>query len=273
MPPLFGRPVERHRILSRIAHALKDVREKDPAKDVPVDWRYGGKTPSMDASDPLHAGGEMCAADEPSDSSRASAPNTSGVPDGSVALSSQNTDPDVLINLFAKRCTDYHAMVIRVPNPQDLCAAIAYSAGQLELKSLVVPAGLDARWLIDMYDNNESIRLIEDKPPLSKQELNEIDGVLTACALGIAETGTLALDHAADQGRRIITLLPHSHICVVRADQIVSAVPEAIQQLKPALLSGQPVTWVSGPSATVDIEFTRVEGVHGPHKLWILIVG
>ena len=113
---------------------------------------------------------------------------------------------------------------------------------------------------------------LRDRGQLTHQELDASDGVLTACALGIAQTGTIVLDHGAQQGRRAITLVPDYHLCVVRADQIVGLMPEAITALAPAARAGRPITMISGPSATSDIELSRVEGVHGPRTLHVLVV-
>jgi L-lactate dehydrogenase complex protein LldG len=107
-----------------------------------------------------------------------------------------------------------------------------------------------------------------DSPDLSPTGLDQVDTALTGCALAIAETGTIVLDGGALSGRRALTLVPDHHVCIVRADQIVSSVPEAFARLEPV----GPITFVSGPSATSDIELERVEGVHGPRRLDVVVV-
>lgn len=108
---------------------------------------------------------------------------------------------------------------------------------------------------------------------LAVEDLDGADGVLTGCALGIAQSGTIALDSGEDQGRRALTLLPDYHLCVVREDQVYDLVPEAVAALEPAVREGLAITFISGPSATSDIELERVEGVHGPRTLEVLVVG
>ena len=113
---------------------------------------------------------------------------------------------------------------------------------------------------------------MRDEPPLSIADLDGLDGVLTGCALGIAETGTLVLDGAGSSGRRALTLVPDVHLCVIAEDQVVASVPDAVAALAEAAAEGRPITLVSGPSATSDIELDRVEGVHGPRTLEVFVV-
>jgi L-lactate dehydrogenase complex protein LldG len=121
-----------------------------------------------------------------------------------------------------------------------------------------VPPELEGR-----YDDPEA--------PLALSELDRVDGALTTCALAVAETGTIVLDGGAGQGRRALTLLPDLHICVVRATGIVGSLDQAIEAL--TALSGRPLTFVSGPSATSDVELERVESVHGPRRLEVIVAG
>jgi L-lactate dehydrogenase complex protein LldG len=124
-----------------------------------------------------------------------------------------------------------------------------------------VPPGVPAEWL------PEGVDVIKDDG-LDADTLAAVDGVVTGAAVAVAETGTIVLDASPDQGRRIITLLPDLHICVVRPAQVVASVPEAVARLDPR----RPLTWISGPSATSDIELNRVEGVHGPRNLHVILL-
>jgi L-lactate dehydrogenase complex protein LldG len=126
---------------------------------------------------------------------------------------------------------------------------------------VVVPPGLPSEVLAGVADP-----VLDDA--LAPEALDGLDAVVTCCRLGIAETGTIVLDHEPDQGRRAITLVPDRHVCVVRAEQVVADVPDAVALLDPL----RPLTWISGPSATSDIELDRVEGVHGPRVLHVIVV-
>lgn len=173
---------------------------------------------------------------------------------------------DDIITRFIERVTEYKAHVQRVAESQ-LTAAIATALEQRTIQRLVVPADLPAAWL------PATITILRDSGDLSHETLDSSQGVLTGCALGIAQTGTIVLDHGPLQGRRAISLVPDYHLCIVRTSQVVGLVPEAIQQLESAVRTGRPLTFISGPSATSDIELNRVEGVHGPRTLEVLVVG
>jgi L-lactate dehydrogenase complex protein LldG len=174
-------------------------------------------------------------------------------------------DPSAVdvVALFAERAADYRAVVERVPE-DELPGAVAAAVDSLP--SVVVPDGLPAGWLAGL---RPEVRLVRDEPPLSAAELDRIAGVVTGCAVAIAETGTIILDHGPGQGRRALTLVPDFHLVVVRAGQVAADIADALARLDPA----RPHTLISGPSATSDIELIRVEGVHGPRNLHILIGG
>jgi L-lactate dehydrogenase complex protein LldG len=178
-------------------------------------------------------------------------------------------DTDV-VALFAERAADYQAVVERVPAEADVPAAIARAVSAA--RTLAAPDGLPPQWLSELPHGTMVIG--DDSPsspgaPLSPHELDTLGGVLTGCAVAIAETGTVVLDHGPGQGRRALTLVPDFHLVVVRADQVAADLPDALARLDPR----RPVTFISGPSATSDIELIRVEGVHGPRKLHVLIAG
>jgi L-lactate dehydrogenase complex protein LldG len=164
--------------------------------------------------------------------------------------------------LLAERIADYRAYVERC-TPAQLVTTIKTRLEQRSRRRVVIPIGLDATWIQAVDDP------IYDEPPLSVADLDHADGVLTSIRLAIATTGTLVLDHGPGQGRRALTLVPDYHLAVVSTEQIVSDVPDAIARLDPT----RPQTWISGPSATSDIELERVEGVHGPRTLDVIIVG
>jgi L-lactate dehydrogenase complex protein LldG len=160
---------------------------------------------------------------------------------------------------FAERVSDYQATV---RDAGELAATIVGVCAEHRARRLGVPAGLLEGWRPD------GLELVEDDG-LSAHELDALDGALTGCALAIAETGTIVLDGGARSGRRALTLVPDLHVCVVERGQVVATVPEAIRALEGAR---GPFTFVSGPSATSDIELDRVEGVHGPRRLEVLLL-
>jgi L-lactate utilization protein LutC len=160
-----------------------------------------------------------------------------------------------LVGHFAERVEDYRAVVVRCTSA-DLAAQVA--AALPADARVVVPAGLS----VDVPGADEDAGF-------DAYELDAYDAVVTEARVGIAETGTIVLDHGPGQGRRAISLVPDLHVCIVRTDQVVPDVPDALPLLDPS----RPHTWISGPSATSDIELDRVEGVHGPRTLHVLVVG
>jgi len=168
------------------------------------------------------------------------------------------TTVDDVVGLFEERVLDYKADVRRC-TPGEVVATIAQALADRGATRIVVPEGVPSEWHVGG---------VVDEPQLSPVELDELDGVLSMCAVGIAETGTIVLDHGPGQGRRALSLVPDYHVCVIRTDQIVHSVPDAIAALDPL----RPLTWISGGSATSDIELNRVEGVHGPRHLCVIIV-
>lgn len=173
-----------------------------------------------------------------------------------------------VVDLFDERVADYRAVVERAA-PDTAAARVAGAlAGRTPLAGsgalrILVPPGFPAGLV------PADVEVVTDGPGVAVSELDRCDGVLSTAAIGIAETGTIILDHGPGQGRRAATLVPDLHVCVIRADQIVAGVPEAVAALDPV----RPQTWISGPSATSDIELDRVEGVHGPRTLHVVIVG
>ncbi|NUR07911.1 MAG: LUD domain-containing protein [Nocardioidaceae bacterium] len=159
------------------------------------------------------------------------------------------------VDLFAERVADYRAEVVRC-SLDEVEARIA--AALPPHAQVVVPDGLP--WAVPGA-------VPDDR--LTPAHLDGLDGVVTGATVGIAETGTIVLSHGPGEGRRAITLVPDLHVCVVRADQVVAGVPDAIRLLDPT----RPTTWISGPSATSDIELDRVEGVHGPRTLLVILAG
>ena len=172
-----------------------------------------------------------------------------------------DSSAEMLTELLIDRLVDYRALV-RQCSVDDLGATVAHALAERGADTVAAAAGLDPSWTSNLSVTVLTDGLSEDDQ-LSVSELDGVDGVITSCAVAIAETGTLILDGSAGQGRRVITLIPDYHLCVVFVDQIVPDVPQALARLE----ATRPLTMISGPSATSDIELNRVEGVHGPRTL------
>jgi L-lactate dehydrogenase complex protein LldG len=170
---------------------------------------------------------------------------------------------DSAVDRFCERVAEYRATVTRVA-PDELADTVARLCRERGARRIAVPPGGP--------ETIDGVEVVVDDPPLSPQALDALDGVLTGCALAIAETGTIVLDGGPRSGRRALTLVPDWHVCVVEAGAVVAGVPDAVAALTPAAAEGRPITLVSGPSATSDIELDRVEGVHGPRTLNVLVV-
>ncbi|WP_431983215.1 LutC/YkgG family protein [Streptomyces qinglanensis] len=170
--------------------------------------------------------------------------------------------PAEAARLLAARLADYRAQVHH-STPRGLPETVAGLLVRRGSRRVVTPAGIPEEWLPD------GITHLRDTAALTPLVLDTVDSVVTGCAVAVAETGTLVLDGSRDQGRRRSTLVPDHHVCVVRVpEQVVDSVPQALERLDPA----RPQTWISGPSATSDIELDRVEGVHGPRTLDVVLV-
>ncbi|SOD62757.1 L-lactate dehydrogenase complex protein LldG [Streptomyces zhaozhouensis] len=173
--------------------------------------------------------------------------------------------PADAVGLLAENLADYRALVHR-STPEELPGLVARLLAERGAASVVVPAGLPPEWLAEVP---REVRRVPDEAADTARRLDGVDSVVTGCAVAIAETGTVVLDAGPDQGRRRITLVPDHHVCVVVVpDQVVDSVPQGLRRLDPA----RPLTWISGPSATSDIELDRVEGVHGPRRLDVVLL-
>lgn len=168
---------------------------------------------------------------------------------------------DERLALLTGRLLDYNALVhpCTAARTAETVAGILRERGA---RRIGVPAGLDPRWL-DAFDGE----IQQDAADIPAPRLDALDGVVTASAVSCAETGTIFLDGSPDQGRRALSLVPDLHVCVVDLSSVEAGVPEAVARLVPE----RPTTLISGPSATSDIELERVEGVHGPRTLAVVI--
>jgi len=192
---------------------------------------------------------------------KAAAPQES-IPRDYDRTSSQTVDRTLA--LFEERLRDYDARIFAVRR-EEIAAKAAEILNAGNRRRIAVPAGLPAawraagvEWIIDETANHE----------LSFDVLNDVDGVMTAATAGVAVSGSIVLQHGPTEGRRVLTLLPDYHLCVIEAGQVVETLPEAFARLDPT----RPVTFFSGPSATADIEMTRIKGVHGPRFLDVLLI-
>jgi L-lactate dehydrogenase complex protein LldG len=184
-------------------------------------------------------------------------------------------DPAALLDLFAARLIDYRSQVRRT-EPAGLLDTVRAALAERGARRVVLPPGLDLPGL-DQPESGQpgpgqvgtldGVELITDGG-LSAQDLDQMDAVITRAAVAIAETGTIVLDAGPGQGRRALSLIPDYHLCLIDAAQVVALVPEAVARLRP----DRPLTWISGPSATSDIELDRVEGVHGPRTLEVILI-
>ena len=170
---------------------------------------------------------------------------------------------EAVLELLEDRLRDYDARVVRAGR-SEVAGSAAGMLGERKVRRMVIPTGLPAEWLPAGFE------FVVDAG-LAAAELDAVDGVMTGATLAIAETGTVVLQNVAGQGRRAVTLVPDYHLCVVRMEDVVETVPEAIDRLQAT--AGLATTFVSGPSATADIEMTRIKGVHGPRFLDVILVG
>lgn len=183
-----------------------------------------------------------------------------GTPEPAAVIRNYRRGTGDTLDVFLDRLRDYDATVVRSA-AGGVAAAVRDRLTQRQVRRLVVPAGIPPNWVT-------FVEALGDDPPLSNAALDGADGVITTCVLAVAATGTIVLDGTAGMGRRALSLVPDYHLCVVRAEQVVSSFPEALARLDPS----RPLTLFSGPSATVDIELVRVSGVHGPRRLDVLVV-
>ncbi|KQT96658.1 LutC/YkgG family protein [Sanguibacter sp. Leaf3] len=200
----------------------------------------------------------------------------SGAPVTSVEREYRTSGPlavgsDEAVEMLVDRLVDYRATVHHAVDDAAVARVVAEIVhGLPRASSIVVPSGIDRSWLAALPT---SVEVLDDsrEHPMTALELDEVDAVITASRVSVADTGTIVLDGEPDQGRRAVTLVPDVHVCVVRRDQVVETVPEGVAIL--AEHPDRPQTWISGPSATSDIELSRVEGVHGPRTLHVVIAG
>lgn len=272
----------RDEILARIRRALTDTRDTATTA-APAHTHTHTHTHTHGSTGTLDTTGILGIADTKNTAeSSADIPDTRGTaehttdlaPDLATSATAIPRDYRVahavahLTDLLAENLADYRAKVHRCTEPQipSLLARLLTDRGA---RTAAIPDGLPEAWLCALRTPGSTVTLVPDSPPLTAHDLDTIDSVISTCALAIAETGTIVLNAGPGQGRRMLTLVPDHHICVVRCpDQVVAAIPQALPLLDP----GRPQTWIAGPSATSDIELDRVEGVHGPRRLDVILV-
>ena len=244
----------RDEILARIGRALADTTlgptHTAPAADQTVPDAAGPDAAGPDAAGPDAAGGAEVTGGEIPRHYRTHA----------------DLDRAHLLDLLAERLEDYGSTVRRSA-PDRVGAAVAEALGRRGATRIVVPPGPDLAGLAGLPGLPDGIEIIADDG-LSPAALDAVDGVITAAAVAIAETGTIVLDSSPTQGRRALSLVPDYHLCILHADQVVGLVPEARARRTP----GRALTWISGASAASDIELDRVQGVHGPRTLEVILV-
>jgi L-lactate dehydrogenase complex protein LldG len=167
-----------------------------------------------------------------------------------------------LLELFVERLVDYDAGVYRI-GEDAIAETVAEVLTRRGKHGMAIPRGLPESWLPQGFGFSEA-------DAFTAEQLDRVEGILSGCTAGIAETGSIVLQNAAAQGPRMLSLVPDYHLCVVFADQVVATVPEAFARL--AKTATLPTTFISGPSATADIEMTRIKGVHGPRFLDVILV-
>ncbi|MEO7752217.1 MAG: LUD domain-containing protein [Terracoccus sp.] len=192
-------------------------------------------------------------------------------PTGGLAPPTGRTE---ILDLFEERVVDYRASFERTARA-DLDTAVAAALTSRSVASVVVPQGLPESLTEAIAEAGVTVvteETVQSDGRPGPAALDALDGVVTTSSVGIATTGTIILDHSSGQGARALTLVPDLHVCIVDADAVVTGVPEAVARLRASVVAGRPLTWVSGPSATSDIELERVEGVHGPRTLHVVLV-
>jgi len=171
-----------------------------------------------------------------------------------------------VLDTFVRMTEDYRAVVERCA-ADELTDRIARALAEVGSRRIGIPPELDDSWVASVDGT------VVPDDGLTTADLDGVDAVVTGAAVAIADTGTIVLDHSGNQGRRALSLVPDVHVCVVLESQVVADVPTAVRRLRPSVDAHRALTWISGPSATSDIELSRVEGVHGPRTLHVIVVG